>query len=339
MQYNTNCDLRSQRFRSTASLTNLRRRAELLRNLRRFFDDKGFVEVQTPILAADVILDRYVEPISISDASFPQTIHGNRTFYLQTSPEFAMKRLLAAGMEAIYQLGPVFRKGDRGRLHNVEFTMLEWYRVGDDYLAGMSGLAELAETVLEKTTVSFQTFRDAFWEATGINPHFASCETFAQIADFHDISYPKSFFDSAESTDHWIDLIFSECVQPNLKSTIVYDFPATQSQLAQTRLVSDSQGDYFVAERFELFLDGIEIANGYHELLDAKELRKRFQKIYELRKLDGSPEIPVESRLLSAMESGLPASSGCALGVDRLLMAMLGADSIDDVLAFPIEIA
>lgn len=377
-------------WRPTAPLENLRRRAILYRTIRRFFDRLGFIETTTPFLSRDTVVDRFVEPISarvpfcwsekdgFADRRFRDSETARReatTFYLQTSPEFAMKRLIAAGMDAIYQLAPACRRGDRGAWHNVEFTMLEWYRRGDDYRAGRRLLAELAlgvaneffaETGLEpkrwaENAVVERTFADVFEEKTGINPHWATCGDLRDFADRAKIAYPESYVvdedgqaagdgensevrESGAAKDDWLDLIFAEVVQPELgrdAATVVYDYPASQSQLAKTRreLDSDRKKTFDVTERFELFVDGVELANGYHELLDASILRARIEATSEERRRDGSGELPRESRLLQAMEAGLPACSGCALGVDRFLAVLLGAKSLDETLAFPIEIA
>lgn len=383
-------------WRPTAPLENLRRRAVLYRTIRRFFDELGFVETTTPFLSRDSVVDRFVEPISVqipfcwiekdafADRRFADAATSRRqatTFYLQTSPEFAMKRLIAAGMEAIYQIAPACRRGDRGTWHNVEFSMLEWYRRGDDYRAGRRLLGELtlgvataffAETGLEPKSwatrpVVERTFADAFEEKTGINPHWATCGDLREFADREKIVYPESYVvdekrgncencanekvcedganeENGATKDDWLDLIFAEVVQPTLgvdAATVVYDYPASQSQLARTRREIDSAtGRAFdVSERFELFVDGIELANGYNELLDANVLRTRIEETSEERRRDGSVELPRESRLLQAMEAGLPACSGCALGVDRFLAVLLGVCSLEETLAFPIEIA
>lgn len=332
----------------------LRFRAETMRRLRRFFDERRFIEVATPILSADTIVDRHVEPVVLDDAALPVNHHGNRTYYLQTSPEFAMKRLLAAGMDAVYQIGPVFRRGDRGRFHNVEFTMLEWYRVGDDYQGGMDLLEELIRATAETGPASEsprqrrfpaefvrRSYAELFGERFGIDPHRASPESLHRVADAEKIAYPASFANlpEDEQVEHWLDLLFAERIQPTLRAAIVCDFPVAQSQLARTRTVRGAAGSYRVAERFELFLDGVEIANGYHELLDAEELRTRFRRNAKRRVESGRAALPVESRLLAAMQSGLPPCSGTALGIERLLMVLAAAASLDEVLAFPIEIA
>ncbi|MBQ2849978.1 MAG: EF-P lysine aminoacylase GenX [Thermoguttaceae bacterium] len=377
-------------WRPTAPLENLRRRASLYRTIRRFFDRLGFIETTTPFLSRDSVVDRFVEPISVrvplcwsekddfAERRFGDVETARReatTFYLQTSPEFAMKRLIAAGMDAIYQLAPACRRGDRGAWHNVEFTMLEWYRRGDDYRTGRRLLAELAlevanqffaETGLEprrwaQNAVVERTFADVFEEKTGINPHWATCDDLRDFADRAKIAYPESYVavengqnaanegnsearETGATKDDWLDLVFAEVVQPGLgvdAATIVFYYPASQSQLAKTRREFDNERKtpFDVTERFELFVDGIELANGYHELLDASVLRERIETTSEERRRDGSVELPRESRLLQAMEAGLPACSGCALGVDRFLAVLLGAKSLDETLAFPIEIA
>ena len=381
---------KSRAWRPTAPLENLRRRAVLYRTIRAFFDGLGFVETTTPFLSRDTVVDRFVEPISVrvplcwsekdgfAERRFRDAETARReatTFYLQTSPEFAMKRLIAAGMDAIYQLAPACRRGDRGDWHNVEFTMLEWYRRDDDYRAGRRLLAELALNVANRffaetgfepkrwaqNAVVERTFADVFEEKTGINPHWATCGDLRDFADRAKIAYPESYVveENKEQTenrgnseaggdgatkDDWLDLIFAEVVQPELgvdAATVVYDYPASQSQLAKTRREFDSkrQKAFDVTERFELFVDGIELANGYHELLDASVLRARIETTSEERRRDGSGELPRESRLLQAMEAGLPACSGCALGVDRFFAVLIGAKSLDETLAFPIEIA
>lgn len=383
----------AEAWRPTAPLENLHRRAILYRTIRRFFDRLGFVETTTPFLSRDTVVDRFVEPISVAvplcwsekdefaERRFrdPETARRQATtFYLQTSPEFAMKRLIAAGMDAIYQLAPACRRGDRGAWHNVEFTMLEWYRRGDDYRTGRRFLAELAlgvaneffaETGLEpkrwaQKPVVERTFADVFEEKTGINPHWATCGDLRDFADREKIPYPESYLGEENrafagngedrvngeaggkgaTKDDWLDLIFAEVVQPELgvdAAVVVYDYPASQSQLAKTRREFDTERkeSFEVTERFELFVDGVELANGYHELLDASVLRARIETTSEERRRDGSSELPRESRLLQAMEAGLPACSGCALGVDRFFAVLIGAKSLDETLAFPIEIA
>lgn len=328
-------------FRSTAPITILKERARLLAELRQFFDRRGFFEVQTPVLSRDVLIDRYIEPLSVQV--------GSETFYLQTSPEFALKRLLASGCERIYEITPAFRRGDRGALHNVEFTMLEWYRAGDGYEEGIGLLKELADELLtdanpatpKTETVSFGAL---FLKKTGISPHGASAEELLAIAQRLAPNFPESYLDPASpaTADDWIDYLFEETIQPELaldRPVVVFDYPAGQSQLAKTGLPLDRTFSSDVTRRFELYFKGIELANGYDELTDPAVLRTRFRETASFRAQRGAPSLPVESRLLAAMDAGYPKSSGCAMGVDRLLMVRLGLDKIDDVIPFPIEIA
>ena len=306
----------------------------MLRRVRGFFDRRGFIEVMTPILSADTIVDRHVEPLRVVDETLPMPGH---TGYLQTSPEFAMKRLLLTGIPAIYQITHAFRKGDRGDLHNVEFTMLEYYRIGDGYEDGIQLLGDFIGAQLSDNSIIRAPFAQPFMEYTGLCPHRASHEKFQHYADRSGVVYPESYRDPAVTCrDDWIDLIFSEHVQPHLgfdAPLILYDYPSGQSQLAQSRQV----GDYEVTERFELYVRGVELANGYNELLDAATLQRRIRGTNDARARLGKSRLPEESRLLAAMNTGLPPYSGTAFGLDRLLMLLTGAKKIDEVLPFPIE--
>ncbi len=317
-------------FRSTASPETLKARASLLRQTRAFFDSRSFVEVQTPLLSTDTVVDRHLDPVPVLLPSDPTDLQSGRNMFLQTSPEFLMKRLLASGMSAIYQITPAFRIGESGTQHNPEFTMLEWYRCGDDMHAGMSLLSEFASELLNKPQAKTQTYSHAFVEHAGFEPLNQSAEQLRERCVKAKLSFPTSL--ATEDWDSWTEVLFSNLVQTNLgqeQPTIIYDYPASQSALAQVR------GN--VAERFELFVDGIELANGYHELLDANELRQRNKKVNEQRIADGKHPLPEESRLAKAMEHGLPACSGVAVGFDRLLMLRTGKSSIDEVVSFTID--
>jgi lysyl-tRNA synthetase class 2 len=235
-----------------------------------------------------------------------------------------MKRLLAAGATAIYQITRAFRGGESGPLHNPEFTMVEWYRVGDDYEAGMRLLGELASTVFECGEAERLTFREAFQHHAGIDP----------FGPLDGLRLPSELPAEADR-DVILDYVHTTRVESQLgrdRPTILYDYPASQSALARVR-----PGDPPVAERFELYYHGIELANGYHELLDASVLRQRNIDNNKLRASDGKYMLPEDSRLLEAMQYGLPACSGCALGFDRLVMVATGAKTIQEVTAFPIE--
>jgi lysyl-tRNA synthetase class 2 len=300
-------------FLPTASLQMLRRRAELLKQVRRFFDERDFLEVETPLLSHDTVVDRHLDPLPVTLFADPRRPEQGPRLWLQTSPEFAMKRLLAAGATAIYQITKAFRGGEAGRLHNPEFTIIEWYRTGDDDAAGMQLLSDLAAAVLGRGDAERLTYRDAFLRHAGIDP------------------LPDSLDDLER------DLLLTQQVEPHLgrdRPTILHDYPASQSALARIRA-----GTPHVAERFELYVDGIELANGYHELLDPAILRTRNHINNDLRAADGKYTLPENSRLLDAMDHGLPACSGCALGFDRLVMVATGGQSIQEVMAFPIDAA
>lgn len=325
-------------YLSSAPIENLKRRAELLRAARRFFDDRGFVEVQTPVLSRDTVIDRHLEPWIVERSELVHWGFGEPRAYLQTSPEFAMKRLLASGLTEIYQIGPVFRGGERGPLHNPEFTMLEWYRVGEDYSGGMQFLIDLVTTLLPEAATSIAkqsaiyTYQEAFREHVGLDILDATLQQLAELACDRKL---VSGMDWSDDWDDWCNLLFTELVQSRLginAPSIVCDFPASQSALAQI-----SKRDSRVAERFEIFYRGVELANGYHELLDSAELRRRNREINQQRLRDGKIMLPEESRLLEAMDSGMPSSVGCALGFDRLVMLACQVTSLDGVLPFPIE--
>ena len=304
----------------TASLSALSRRSELLRQLRGFFDDRGFLEVETPVLSRDTVIDRHLEPLRV-----PATIDGSSNLptdaFLQTSPEFHMKRLLAAGAQSIYQVTRAFRSGEIGPLHNIEFTMVEWYRVGDTMDEAIQRLADLAGELLDRRPVTTR-YRELFLEHVGLDPHTATEDEFAAAAQRLEVLTPPSMLgdevrrgkecqtgdEAAEARlDDWRCLLLTECVEPKLKdqALVVIDYPASQAALA--RVAPDEDGTP-VAKRFELYVDGVELANGYDELLDAKELRHRNQRVNAQRVADGNASLPVESRLLAP-----PWNRGCPL--------------------------
>lgn len=315
----------SSDFRPTANWQRLRFRAELLHRLRGFFHKHGFLEVETPVLSADTVVDRHLDPFAVEV--------GGRKYWLQTSPEFAMKRLLAVGGRAIYQVTRAFRLDEQGPLHNPEFTMVEWYRVDEGMAEGIELLSDLCEELLKRGRAEPISYRRAFEQFAGLNPHAASTEQIIAAVRAAGVEPPASM--TPEDRDGWLDLLLVERVQPHLgrqRPAILYDYPASQAALARVR-----QEDSPVAERFELYVSGIELANGYHELLDADVLRARNAANNALRVADGKPPLPPESRLLTAMEAGLPDATGVALGFDRLVMLAAGASRLDEVIAFPFD--
>ena len=323
-------------WRPTATLEVLKLRARLLERIRAFFCARGVLEVETPVLSATATPDptlasfatRYVGPL------FPQ----GQTFYLHTSPEFPMKRLLAAGSGPIYQICKVFRDGEAGRLHNPEFTMLEWYRVGFGHLQLMDEVEALVRDALTGQLELDQSERlsygDAFVKFAGLDPHTATAQDFAQVARAHDI-HPPAELAAHHDVAIWRDLLLTHLVEPYLgegRLTFIYDYPASQASLAQVR-----PGSPPLAERFELYLHGVELANGFHELGDSTEQATRFERQLHARVAAGLPTVPGDERLLSALAHGLPDCSGVALGFDRLVMRAAQARSIADVLTFPVD--
>lgn len=322
-------------FRPSANWPRLQLRAKLLRRVRDFFDQQDFLEVETPLLSADIVVDRHLDPFTTTLAYDPRRPHDGCALWLQTSPEFAMKRLLAAGAPSIYQVAKAFRNGEQGPLHNPEFTIVEWYGLGDDIQMGMQRLSDLAERLLERGPAERVSYAEAFAQHVGLDPHRAT--TAELVATCLKLGVPAPASLLPEDRDGWLDCLLTTRVEPHLGQpcpTILYDYPASQAALARIRAT-----DPAVAERFELYVDGIELANGYHELLDDGVLRQRNQAANVARQTDGKPTLPAESRLLEAMAAGLPPCTGVALGFDRVVMLAAGARTLREVLAFPIDLA
>lgn len=254
-----------------------------------------------------------------------------RTFYLQTSPEFAMKRLLAAGSGAIFQIGKAFREGESGRLHNPEFTLLEWYRVGWDHQALMNEIDDLLAYLLQEPAAERLTYAEIFRRHLAIDPHTTDAEQLLALLSERGVRLSADPLDR----DVLLQLLMTHVIEPAMprdRPTFVFDFPPAQAALARLR-----PGVTIVAERFEVYVRGVELANGYHELRDADEQRRRFTQDLHQRRHLGLPEVTVDAHLLAALEAGLPACAGVALGVDRLVMLALGVQHIDEVLSFPID--
>ena len=319
----------------------LRARAALLAELRAFFQARGFLEVETPLLSPDVVVDAHLEPFSTVWRSDPLASVGEELF-LQTSPEFSHKRLLAAGCGSIFEVFRAFRNGESGQRHNPEFTLIEWYRPGDDHHAQMTFTESLVRHLYHATPrhladVPFErlTYDDAFARYVGTRVLALDVPALARLARKYQLSIPSGLGTKPGDRDEWLNLLLAELVEPHLgieRPTFLCDYPASQAALA---IIRDDIPP--VAERFELYIQGVELCNGYHELRDAEELRRRNREQNQKRIALGLRELPSESRLLRAMESGLPACAGVALGFDRLLMTLLGKDSIGAVRAFLTE--
>ena len=306
----------------------LQLRARLYALIREFFSARGVLEVETPILSAGANTEPNLASFSTRFSGHADS--GSRERWLRTSSEFAQKRLLAAGIGDNFELGRVFRDGEAGRRHNPEFTMLEWYRVGWDHRRLADETVELVQAALALTAKRAEVrriaYRDLFHEAIGLDP-FAAGNAQLQSA-LGDVRVDATGL----SRDDWLDLLLTHRIQPNFpgdRITVVFDYPASQCALAKIR-----DGDPPVAERFELYAGTQELANGYHELTDAAEQRARFVRDNARRCERGLPELPLDENFLVAFESGLPDCAGVALGVERLLMAMMATDDIRDVLAF-----
>ena len=319
-------------WRPTATLEALRQRAELLARLRRYFAGREVLEVETPLLSAAGIPDPHIP----SFITMPGP-DGETSRYLNTSPEFAMKRLLAAGVGPIFQVCKAFRRGEQGRYHNPEFTLLEWYRPGFDHLRLMDEVdvlvRRLAEGFRPLGCSERLSYRSCFQQYLEIDPLNADVSALKSCARAQGLGEVAGLSDADK--DAWLDLLMGHCIQPHLGKkgpTFVYDYPASQAALARIR-----PGEPTVAERFELFIDGIELANGFHELQDAHEQRARFEADLVRRQVEKLEPVALDERLLKALEAGLPACAGVALGLDRLQLMLTGRVRIQDTLAFSYE--
>lgn len=318
---------KSSVWRPTASQTALKSRAQQLAFVRGFFAEREVLEVETPVLGRHGVTD-----LNLDGVEAALTAPGCRNGWLQTSPEYHMKRLLADGAGSIYQVSRVFRNGERGRRHNPEFSMLEWYRVGFDDAELMAEVADLVCGWLDCPRPKTVSYRQAMQAFAGLDPFEASdqdvrqrCTQWLDAGQLEDLD-----------RDGCLDLLMSFAVEPNLGCdvpTFIVGYPASQAALARV----SEQGGHAVAHRFELYIDGLELCNGYWELADADEQRRRFEADNRLRAAAGKPAMSIDQAFLEAIEAGLPDCAGVALGLDRLLMLKLGVRDIAEVLAFPVE--
>ncbi|MES2552587.1 MAG: EF-P lysine aminoacylase EpmA [Pseudomonadota bacterium] len=312
-------------WQPTASITLMAARARLNQTLRNFFHKRAVLEVETPLLSHTTGTDPNLHPITACYASHPAA--AATTMYLQTSPEFAMKRLLAAGSGPIFQICKAFRNGESGSRHNPEFTMLEWYRPGFTLQQLMDEVAELLTTALGPLEFTTTSYRQLFLDHLAIDPF--SC-TDASLTDL--VRQTIEVTGDISSRDNLLDLLYSHVIEPQLQQPVfIFNYPASQAALA--RLTTDELGSQ-VALRFELVMHGMEIANGYDELVNADEQARRFAADQSVRSGNNMPVYPADQRLIEALAQGMPDCAGVALGVDRLLMLQTGMRQISDVLAF-----
>jgi lysyl-tRNA synthetase class 2 len=313
-------------FGPSASLTTLEKRSALLRKLRDFFYERNFIEVETPLLSPEIIPELHIEPMQAESGQ-----------YLQASPELHMKRLMAAGASAIFQVTRSFRGGERGQLHNPEFTIVEWYRAGDDMWAGINLLDELVQALLGTPPCRRTTYAEAFQRSLNLCPHTASPAELLAAANRVGGWVQSPVSSSRSSRDELLNVLLAKFVEPQLgkdNPEIIYHYPATQASLAK---IAPTKFGCDVAERFELYYRGIELANGFHELTDAAEQRLRFEEVNAARHADGRRALPMPESLLAALDHGLPACTGVALGFDRLVMLAIDAASLEDVLTFHVD--
>ena len=315
-------------WQPSASIKNLLTRAKLIEEIRRFFTDRGLLEVETPVLSEFGVTDVHLSTFSTEFISpFGEQ---SKTLWLSTSPEYHMKRLLAAGSGPIFQIGKVFRNEEAGNRHNPEFTMLEWYRPHFDMYRLINEVDDLLQQILECPPAESMSYQFTFQQYVGLDPLSADLAELVEKAKKHQLMGAEN-----ESRDTLLQFLFSAVVEPQIGQeapVVVYHFPASQAALAQI-----SSEDLRVAERFEFYYKGLELANGFHELSDAREQLRRFQQDNLQREKMGLPARAIDTRLLSALQAGIPNCSGVALGVDRLLMIAMGAEHIKEVISFAID--
>nr|WP_290820338.1 EF-P lysine aminoacylase EpmA [Halomonas sp.] len=316
-------------WRPTAELETLRARAALLSEVRAFFAERGVLEVETPVLGQAGSTDVYLASLSTR----AHTDKGRRRLWLQTSPEFHMKRLLAAGSGPIFQLARSFRNGEVGGRHNIEFCMLEWYRPGFT----LNQLIDETTTLVRQLTgqalpVRCYRYRELFYHYLALDPFAERLSSLRELAEHHAGMPPATM--AEEPREVCLDMLMSARIEPHLgdqQLTAVVEYPASQAALAKRH--QDAHGDW-VASRFELYLNGVELANGYDELTDADEQRQRFEADNAQRLALGLEEVDIDERLLQAMAHGLPEGAGVALGMDRLVQQVLGKPRLEDVISF-----
>ncbi|MGP5548221.1 EF-P lysine aminoacylase EpmA [Psychrobacter alimentarius] len=327
-------------YAPTMSLAMAQQRAQFMSNIRQFFLKQQVLEVQTPLLSQAGNTDTFLQSVAA------QVTYQDKpsTYYLHTSPEFAMKRLLASWQVPIYQICPVFRDNEIGTRHNIEFTMLEWYQPNYSLADMATEVGELLEVLYGHPVVmNHYRYVDAFMDFVGIHPLTASLAALQAVAEDKglmgfDFNSEHSSDSEADRRQSWLDLLFSHAVEPHLGHdlpTLIIEYPPATAALAKTAL--DKEGNE-VAKRFELYINGIEIANAYDELADGQALRARFEKDNQLRERHDLPVMPIDEHLIAASDNLIPCS-GIAVGIDRLFMVIVGAGSLEEVISFPSRLA
>ncbi len=321
-------------WQSTLTWQNAQKRAKILQQIRQFFAERNVVEVETPALSQGTVTDVYLDALSCKYDFLADSPAGHSTeLFLQTSPEFHMKRLLASGYGCIFQISKAFRHEESGRHHNPEFTMLEWYRIGFDQFDLMSEVAELLQVVLGGNKALFTSYQDIFIHTVGIDPLTADFAKLVEVLN----KYNKSadWLIEMNDVDLLLQFIFTEIIEPTIgikAPQFIFDFPIAQASLAK-RSIDDTR----VAQRFECYFKGIELVNGFNELTDANEQLARFEEDNAKRAAQGLPVKPIDKNFIDALKNGLPECSGVALGIDRLIMLALDIKNINEVQSFSIE--
>ena len=321
-------------WQPTLTWKNAQKRAQILQQIRQFFSQRNVIEVETPALSQGTVTDVHLEALNcrynfLADSSDQKS----KPLYLQTSPEFHMKRLLASGYGCIFQIAKAFRHEEFGKYHNPEFTLLEWYRIGFDHFDLMDEMAELLKQVLNCAQPIVKTYQEIFIEHATLDPLIASRDDLLALI----ISQNKlsDWLTDEHDNDILLQFVFSEIIEPKIGNNapcFVYNFPKSQASLA--KLCSD---DNRVAQRFECYYQGIELANGFNELTNCQKQLERFQTDNKKRNNIDLQKKPIDENFISALSNGLPQCSGVALGIDRLIMLALKVEHIKQVISFPIE--
>ncbi|MCU4676309.1 elongation factor P--(R)-beta-lysine ligase [Catenovulum sp. 2E275] len=319
-----------QNWQPSASIQALKQRAEIIKKIRHFFEQRNVLEVETPLLASAGVTDLHLENLTCQ--FYGPGFHQGIELYLQTSPEYAMKRLIAAGSGCIYQICKAFRNDESGRYHNPEFTMLEWYRMGFNHFDLIDETEQLLDLIINCGRCERLSYQQAFLQFTKIDPLNTSVKALQTFLAAHNQTDIAAQLDNETDLLQWI---FADFVEPKIGQTVpcfIYHFPKAQASLAKI-----NQQDIRVAERFEVYFKGIELANGFHELTNAAEQQKRFEQDNQQRIRHGKEAKPIDQNLLAALEAGLPDCAGIALGIDRLTMLALNHSEINQSLSFDLQ--